>query len=306
MTTSIAGFQREAAQRERLSALGRLSTVIAHEIRNPLMIIKAALRTLRRDDVGAERARLAVRDIDEEVERLNRLVHDVLDFTKPVRVERAEASLSAICRGAATAAFAGGDEVPCRLALDAAADAVVTDAERLRQAIVNLLENARQAVLATPDPAANGDAEPKRPAQDDLAPAARAAAVAAGAPDAANAPYGAAREGRLVTFRPAWTAPPAGPRVELATCALDGDRVRVVVRDTGAGIAPADLPRVFEPYFTTRRTGSGLGLAITRNIVEGLGGSIAVDSTPGEGTEIRVDLPRTPRPPTSSPGATQA
>ena len=44
LTDSIARFQREAAQRERLSSLGRLSTVIAHEIRNPLMIIKAALR----------------------------------------------------------------------------------------------------------------------------------------------------------------------------------------------------------------------------------------------------------------------
>ena len=50
MTDSIARFQREAAQRERLSSLGRLSTVVAHEIRNPLMIIKTALRALRRDD----------------------------------------------------------------------------------------------------------------------------------------------------------------------------------------------------------------------------------------------------------------
>ena len=47
LTDSIARFQREAAQKERLSSLGRLSTVIAHEVRNPLMIIKAALRSLR-------------------------------------------------------------------------------------------------------------------------------------------------------------------------------------------------------------------------------------------------------------------
>ena len=46
LTDSIVRFQREAAQRERLSSLGRLSTVIAHEVRNPLMIIKGALRTL--------------------------------------------------------------------------------------------------------------------------------------------------------------------------------------------------------------------------------------------------------------------
>jgi signal transduction histidine kinase len=54
MTDSIARFQREAAQRDRLSALGRLSTVVAHEIRNPLMIIKAALR---RPAQGRDRAR---------------------------------------------------------------------------------------------------------------------------------------------------------------------------------------------------------------------------------------------------------
>ena len=53
MTDSIESFQREAAQRERLSSLGRLSTVVAHEIRNPLMIIKTSLRTLRRDDARA-------------------------------------------------------------------------------------------------------------------------------------------------------------------------------------------------------------------------------------------------------------
>ena len=52
LTESIARFQAEAAQRERLSSLGRLSTVIAHEIRNPLMIIKAALRTLKRGALG--------------------------------------------------------------------------------------------------------------------------------------------------------------------------------------------------------------------------------------------------------------
>ena len=48
---------------------------------------------------------------------------------------------------------------------------------------------------------------------------------------------------------------------------------------------------MFDPYFTTKRTGSGLGLAIAKNIIEGMGGSIALDSRPGGGTEIRIDLP---------------
>ena len=54
---------------------------------------------------------------------------------------------------------------------------------------------------------------------------------------------------------------------------------------------PEDLPRVFDPYFTTKRTGSGLGLAIAKNIIEGMGGSISLESRPGGGTEIRIDIP---------------
>ena len=108
MTESIAGFQREAAQKERLSALGRLSTVIAHEIRNPLMIIKSALPSLRRGHLHAHRSwREAVADIDEETSRLNRIVTEVLDFARPIRFDLAEADLNEICRASAQAAWAG-------------------------------------------------------------------------------------------------------------------------------------------------------------------------------------------------------
>jgi signal transduction histidine kinase len=50
--------------------------------------------------------------------------------------------------------------------------------------------------------------------------------------------------------------------------------------------------RIFEPFFTTKQTGSGIGLAITRNIVEGLGGRVDVESRIGEGTTVRFVLPR--------------
>ena len=146
MTESIARFQKESAQKERLSALGRLSTVIAHEIRNPLMIIKSSLPFLRRDaDAGCE-WREAVADIDEETTRLNRIVSEVLDFARPMRFELAEADLNEICRASATAAWAGapGDEV--RLDLDGSIPPARTDPERLRTAFVNLLSNARHAV----------------------------------------------------------------------------------------------------------------------------------------------------------------
>src|SRR5581483_10523171 len=66
LTDSIARFQREMSQKERLSSLGRLSTVIAHEIRNPLMIIRASLQGLRQPDVSPQALREAIADIDEE------------------------------------------------------------------------------------------------------------------------------------------------------------------------------------------------------------------------------------------------
>jgi signal transduction histidine kinase len=232
MTESIARFQRDAAQRERLSSLGRLSTIVAHEIRNPLMIIKATLRTLRREDLQPEQLRRAVQDIDEEIARLNRLVVDVLDFARPVKFALAPADLNAVCRDAARAAGEGGEAPAIRVATDPDLPRIVTDAERLRVALVNLVTNARHAVEAK----GQGD-------------------------------------------------------IEIATRRVNAERVAIVVRDRGVGVSPEHMPRVFEPYFTTKRTGSGLGLAIARNIVEGLGGTIALSSRPGEGTEIVLELP---------------
>lgn len=145
LTDAIARFQREAAQRDRLSALGRLSTVIAHEVRNPLMIIKGALRTLTRHGAAPEDVRDAAGDIDEEIARLNHLVNDVLDFARPIRVEPAPADINAICEDAVRAVSANGAS---RVALNLAPRLVpvVTDHERLRTVLVNLLANAQQAV----------------------------------------------------------------------------------------------------------------------------------------------------------------
>ena len=248
MTDSIARFQREAAQKERLSSLGRLSTVVAHEIRNPLMIIKTALRSLKAPAATPEGVRAAVADIDEEVVRLNRIVSEVLDFARPIKFELASADLNALSEDAAHAADSDPAGTPIRLDLDRTLPPVTTDAERLRLALVNILTNARHAVGST---------------ESDE-------------PHAGRAPARAA-------------AP-----IVLSTRRFADGRVSIHVRDSGPGIAAEDLPRVFDPYFTTRRTGTGLGLAISRNIIEGLGGTISVNSRTGRGTEVRIELPLDP------------
>ena len=81
-----------------------------------------------------------------------------------------------------------------------------------------------------------------------------------------------------------------GPAVVLTT-RRHADRIAVTVRDRGTGIAPGDLAHIFDPFFTTRRAGTGLGLPIAKNIIDGLGGTLSVDSRPDAGTEIRIEIP---------------
>jgi two-component system sensor histidine kinase HydH len=80
------------------------------------------------------------------------------------------------------------------------------------------------------------------------------------------------------------------PGVLVQTSHANG-RAAVSIRDRGVGIAPEDMPHIFDPYFTTTRAGTGLGLPIAKNIIDGLGGTIAVSSRRGDGTEIRIELP---------------
>jgi signal transduction histidine kinase len=77
------------------------------------------------------------------------------------------------------------------------------------------------------------------------------------------------------------------------SCALAQDLVVVVFRDTGPGIPPGLEQRIFDPFFTTKEVGSGtgLGLSITYGIVQEHGGSISVESQPGEGAAFTVELP---------------
>jgi signal transduction histidine kinase len=81
-----------------------------------------------------------------------------------------------------------------------------------------------------------------------------------------------------------------GGGVTIKTAVRDG-RATITIGDRGVGIAPEDLPHIFDPYFTTKRGGTGLGLPIAKNIVEGLGGSVNVSSAVGRGTDIDIELP---------------
>jgi two-component system phosphate regulon sensor histidine kinase PhoR len=100
------------------------------------------------------------------------------------------------------------------------------------------------------------------------------------------------------------------PQVELAG-RREGERVILTVRDRGPGIEPRHLPRIFERFYridagrSRAVGGTGLGLSIVKHLVEGMGGSIEVESTPGVGTTFVVSL-RRERPDATSPDVTQS
>lgn len=81
-----------------------------------------------------------------------------------------------------------------------------------------------------------------------------------------------------------------GGTLSITTRCADG-RLTIDVTDDGHGIAPADQPRLFEPYFTTKPTGTGLGLFVCRNMVETVGGRIRLAESTGQGTRFTVSLP---------------
>jgi two-component system sensor histidine kinase HydH len=82
-----------------------------------------------------------------------------------------------------------------------------------------------------------------------------------------------------------------GGEIRLGACAQDAE-IRFWVADTGKGMAPEERSRMFDPFFTTRKTGTGLGLAMVQQIVEQHGGRIEVESAPEQGTTVTVILPQ--------------
>ena len=88
-------------------------------------------------------------------------------------------------------------------------------------------------------------------------------------------------------------ATPSGGTVRIATRPADGE-VQIEVEDTGPGIEPENLEKLFRPFFTTKPTGTGLGLAISDRIVRGMAGKIEATSTSPDGARFKITLPSLP------------
>lgn len=147
---ALAKAQAELVTHERLAALGELSAVIAHEVRNPVAIIFNSLSELRRLAPPPPDARLLLGIVEEEATRLNRIVGDLLDFVRPYDAHPRQMQVDAIVRGAVDAARRATPERNVEVLTEARlpGDELSLDGTMLQQALLNLIVNA---IHATPD-----------------------------------------------------------------------------------------------------------------------------------------------------------
>ncbi|MBM4356838.1 MAG: GAF domain-containing protein [Deltaproteobacteria bacterium] len=146
--TQLERAQGALVERERLAALGELSAVVAHEVRNPLAIIWNSLGSLRHKVPAEGDVATLLGIVEEESSRLNRMVGDLLDYARPNQLELRREDLGAVLHDAVEAARAGqgADGAMVSLRVEREVPPVLADARLLRQALVNLVSNALQAV----------------------------------------------------------------------------------------------------------------------------------------------------------------
>jgi two-component system, sporulation sensor kinase E len=254
--TEKRGKEARLRRAENLASLTTLAAGVAHEIKNPLgsisihiQLIQKALKASRAacEDVdgnagssGGERsapqAPFGLIDkylgiVNEEIDRLNRIVVDFLFAVRPMDIELREGDLNALIRELVE--FMRYEleaaRIACDLRLARDLPDIRYDERYIKQALLNLVKNA---VAAMPS-------------------------------------------GGTLTIRTESAA----------------DEVKLTIADTGIGIPEENLPKIFEPYFTTKESGSGLGLTLVFKIIKEHRGEITVKSKEGEGTAFTIVLP---------------
>ncbi len=218
---------------QKLAALGRLSSGVAHEIKNPLnaMVIHVALLRQKLKKAGPE-AEGYLDVLEEEIRRLDGVIQGFLKFTRPEELQLEAVTVEEILGEASRLLVGEAERKGIHLETEIAASlpSVYGDRELLQQAFLNLMINACEAM-----------------------------------PDGG--------ELRVTASRPA-----------------EG-RVELDIEDSGVGIEPDEIPKIFDLYYTTKSRGSGIGLSMVYRIVQLHDGEVKVSSTPGQGTRFTVTLP---------------
>jgi signal transduction histidine kinase len=143
---ALSRAQADLVTHERLAALGELSAVIAHEVRNPLAVIYNSLSSLRKLPAPTPDAKVLLDIVDDEATRLNRIVADLLDFVRPYASHPRPTNLEMLVVGAIDGARRSlPTSTAIELEISPAASDLVLDATMIQQALINLIVNAIQA-----------------------------------------------------------------------------------------------------------------------------------------------------------------
>jgi two-component system, NtrC family, sensor histidine kinase HydH len=147
---ALAKAQADLVMHERLAALGELSAVIAHEVRNPVAIIFNSLAELRRVAPDAPSATMLLDIVAEETSRLNRIVRDLLDFVRPYHAHPRPVTIESLVHGSVDAARRSAPDTSAIILTSIATPSrqIVVDETMLQQALLNLIVNALQATPA--------------------------------------------------------------------------------------------------------------------------------------------------------------
>ncbi|MEE9614576.1 MAG: ATP-binding protein [Thermodesulfobacteriota bacterium] len=255
--------QDELLRSSTLAAVGRLAAGLAHEVGNPLGAVSGYLDILKSGASDKEEEEEILERAGKEVDRINAIVREFLDASRPSKGPPREVDVNAVVKECVSslAHHSGFKGIKTDIRLKDDIPPVTIDEGKLRQVFMNLLLNAAEAM---------GEAGTA---------AVRTVTVETGIVDASS---GEMRKGGRRRYDP-----PAVRDDETRTFAYAS------FRDTGPGISAEDAARLFEPFFTTKSPGrgTGLGLFVSEGIIKTYGGRIEVESVPGEGAEFKVLLP---------------
>jgi PAS domain S-box-containing protein len=245
-------METQLMRAERLSALGEMAAGVAHEIKNPLNAIQGFSQMLS-NKVGDPNLKKYADTIIREVHRLDTTINDVLEYSRTAKPVKKPVQLSELLEETLQFATEKLERAGVRVERQYASGfpEVPVDYNKIKQVVLNMVLNA---VHAMP--------------QGGLL--TLGLSLQKGLKDETKTDEGSDWVSRIF---------------------LDQTVAVITIKDTGSGIAPENLPKLFNPFFTTKTTGTGLGLSICHKIVEAHGGTITVESILGVGTTFFVRLP---------------
>ena len=271
--------QEELIRSEKLASIGRFAAGVAHEVGNPLGAVLGYTSLLKKEGVDREESKDYLKRIEGEIERINKIVRELLDFARPSKLEIREVEINKIIESTLSLVSHQKNfkNIETQLDLQSNLPLIKGDESQLSQVFINIILNAIDAMptggilqIQTQDHVLEylyADrfqriSFPRRKS------------------DPVESDYSHLRK--------------SDPFSALLTKFSRGDRlVKVRIADTGSGIEKKDLENIFDPFFTTKPPdkGTGLGLSISLKIVESLGGEIRVESNVGKGTAFEVYFP---------------